>query len=211
MNYIICAVLGYLLGSIPTGYLVLKAERGIDITKSGSGNVGALNALEVSKSKIIGLLVLIIDALKGLLSVYLPILFFPFGFVMPAIALVFAVFSHCFNPWLSFKGGRGLATAAGGTILIFPILPAVWILIWLITFIWKKNVIISNITAIIISIIAILLSEEKDFRYSFPHSNSVSIVLFFAITLMMIIFIKHIEPLNEIIRNYKSSKRKNAK
>jgi len=211
MDYLICAVIGYLLGSIPTGYLILKREKGIDITQTGSHNVGALNALEVSNSKTIGFLVLIIDALKGLLSVYFSLLFFPYNFAMPAIALIFAVFSHCFNPWIGFKGGRGLATAAGGTILIFPVLPVYWIIIWVILYVLKKNVLFSNISAIIITFITILLSEELDYRYSFPHSNSVSIILFFASVLLMMIFIKHIEPLNEIIQNYKSNRRENAK
>ncbi len=209
MNYLICAAIGYLLGSVPTGYLILKREKGIDIRQAGSGNVGALNAMEVSNSKIIGLFVLIIDALKGLFSVYLAILFFPYDFVMPAIALTFAVFSHCFNPWLGFNGGRGLATAAGGTMLIFPVLPAVWIIIWVALFILKRDVHFANITAIILTFIAVMFSQEIDFRYSFPHSYSVSILLFFTSVLMMIIFIKHIEPLKEIIKNYKEAKGKN--
>ncbi len=209
MNYLICAVTGYLLGSLPTGYLILKREKGIDLRHAGSGNVGALNALEVSNSKLIGLLVLIIDALKGLLSVYISILFFPYDFVMPALALTFAVFSHCFNPWLGFNGGRGLATAAGGTLLIFPLLPAVWIIIWTALFILKKDVHLANITAIIITFVAVMFSQEIDFRYSFPHSNSVSMILFFTSVLMMIIFIKHIEPLKEIIKNYNAAKGKN--
>ena len=208
MSYLICAVTGYLLGSLPTGYLILKREKGIDIRHAGSGNVGAYNAMEVSNSKIIGLLVLIIDALKGLFSVYLAVLFFPFDFIMPALALTFAVFSHCFNPWLGFNGGRGLATAAGGTLLIFPILPAVWIIIWIALFILKKNILLANITAIIFTFIAVMFSQEIDFKYSFPHSNSVSILLFFTSVLMMIIFIKHIEPLKEIIKNNKAAKGK---
>ena len=208
MSYLICAVTGYLLGSLPTGYLILKREKGIDIRNAGSGNVGALNAMEISNSKIIGLLVLIIDSLKGLLSVYLSILFFPYEFALPALALTFAVFSHCFNPWLGFNGGRGLATAAGGTILIFPVLPAVWIIIWSVIFILKKNILLANITAIIVTFVAVLFSEEIDFRYSFPHSNSISMILFFTSVLMMIIFIKHIEPLKEIIKNNKAAKGK---
>ncbi len=209
MNYLICVVTGYLLGSIPTGYLILKRDKGIDIRQAGSGNVGALNAMETSGSKAIGLLVLFIDALKGLLSVYLSILFFPHDFTLPALALFFAVFSHCYNPWLGFDGGRGLATAAGGTILIFPVLPAVWLIIWSASFILKKNVHFANIMAIIVTFIGVFFIQEIDFRYSFPHSYSVSIILFFSSALMMLLFIRHIEPMKEIIINYKSVKRRN--
>ncbi len=114
MEYLISSVAGYLFGSLPTAYLVLKRSKNIDITESGTGNVGAMNSYEITNSKMIGILVFLIDALKGILSVILMKIIFPGEFVFPALALVFAVFSHCFNPWLKFKGGRGLATAAGG-------------------------------------------------------------------------------------------------
>ena len=100
MSYLYCSLIGYLLGSIPTAYIVLKRTQNVDITETGSGNVGAMNSFEVSNSKIIGILVFIIDALKGLLSVYLCLLLFPLNFIYPALALFFAVFSHCFNPWI---------------------------------------------------------------------------------------------------------------
>ena len=131
MEFLFSALIGYLLGSFPTAFLILKKSKGINITERGSGNVGAMNSFEVSNSKVIGLVVLVIDALKGLLSVYLPLLFFQVNFMPPAIALFFAVFAHCFNPWLNFKGGRGLATAAGGASLLFPFALVVWGILWL--------------------------------------------------------------------------------
>ena len=66
MQYLISIIIGYLLGSIPTAYLLLKITKGIDIRKSGSGNVGAFNSITTSKSKFIGLVVLLIDFSKGL-------------------------------------------------------------------------------------------------------------------------------------------------
>lgn len=204
MNYLLSSLIGYFLGSFPTAYVILQKSHGIDITKSGSGNVGAMNSYEVTNSKITGLLVLFIDALKGLLSVYLVILIYPGNFTLPAISLTFAILSHCFNPWLKFKGGRGLATSFGGSILIFPLLPIVWILIWSIVYLFRKEIIISNFAATISTFILILLSYNISLRYSFPHADSVSSVLFFTTAMLIIIFIKHIDPLNELIRNYKS-------
>jgi len=75
MNYVYSAILGYLLGSIPTAFILLKKSKSLDIRKKGSGNVGALNAYEVSNSKSIGILVLIIDFSKGLISYLLAVLF----------------------------------------------------------------------------------------------------------------------------------------
>jgi glycerol-3-phosphate acyltransferase PlsY len=63
-DFIYSAISGYMIGSIPTAYIFLKKAKSLDIRKNGSGNVGALNAYEVSNSKLIGVLVLIIDLLK---------------------------------------------------------------------------------------------------------------------------------------------------
>jgi glycerol-3-phosphate acyltransferase PlsY len=109
MEFLLSTSIGYILGSFPTAFLLVKIFRGIDITKNGSGNVGALNTIRTSKSKLIGLSVLLIDAFKGALSVFIPLILFPETFIFPALAMLFAVFAHCFNPWLDFKGGRGLA------------------------------------------------------------------------------------------------------
>jgi glycerol-3-phosphate acyltransferase PlsY len=201
MKYIICAVIGYALGSIPTAYLVLRKAKGIDITNTGTGNMGAMNSYEVTNSKMIGILVLLIDALKGLLSVYIPILIFRGEFAYPAIALIFAVFSHCFNPWMQFKGGRGLATSLGGTILLFPFIPIIWITIWILMYVIKRDISIGNIWATILSLVVILSGNDIIYYYSFPRADSMSSLMFFSSALLLIIFIKHIEPLLEIINN----------
>jgi len=69
MEYFLSLLTGLLLGSIPTAYIILKKYRNIDITSGGSGNVGAMNSLRVSKSKFLGATVFIIDFLKGFLTV----------------------------------------------------------------------------------------------------------------------------------------------
>lgn len=201
MEYLISAVIGYLLGSIPTAYLIVKKNKGIDITSTGSGNVGALNSFEVSGSKYIGLLVLIIDALKGLLSVYLCLLFFPLNFVYPSIALFLAVFSHCFNPWIGFKGGRGLATAAGGTALLFPYALFLWILLWVIAFAIRRDELWANIWATPISLIIIFITPFTAIKYSFPKAATEGELILFSMALLVIIFVKHIDPLKDIIKN----------
>jgi len=199
MNYFLSFVLGYLFGSIPTAYLILKKNNGIDITNSGSGNVGAMNSYEVTNSKKIGLIVLIIDFLKGLIPVLILKILFKDEFIYPALAIIFAIFSHCFNPWLRFKGGRGLATAAGGAIILFPFLLIVWIILWLLVYLIKKDILIANILSTILSLFAVYFIKTIDLQFAYPKYADINELIFLTTAGLLIIFIKHIEPLKEII------------
>lgn len=198
MQFLISAVLGYLSGSIPTAYLLLKRKKGIDITNAGSGNVGAMNSFEITGSKKIGFTVFIIDFLKGLLPVLLSFLLFDRVFIFGAITLVFAVLSHCFNPWISFKGGRGLATAAGGSIIIFPYLLVMWIISWIILYAIKRDILYANVFTNILTLLILFITYKFAYNYAYPEPASVGELLLFASTGLIIIFIKHIEPLKEI-------------
>ena len=201
MYYLLSAIIGYLLGSIPTGYLILK-KQGINIMTSGSGNVGAMNTFDITNSKVTGLLVFFIDAIKGLLSVYTPLLLFPFGFGYPAIALLFAILSHCYSPWIKFKGGRGLATSLGGTILIAPFIPALWLLTWILIYLIKRDILLGNILATILALLIILTFPDSVYKFSFPKAESISSLMFFSTSLLIIIFIKHIDPLMELLTKF---------
>ena len=124
----------YLLGSIPTGFLVAKAK-GIDIRTVGSGNIGATNAFRVL-GRPAGIMVLAADFLKGLLACgVLPWLLFHTGEfeearVGPEIAAGFcAILGHNFTVWLGFKGGKGIATSAGVLTALVP-----WALLTILTF-----------------------------------------------------------------------------
>jgi glycerol-3-phosphate acyltransferase PlsY len=206
MNYLISSVVGYLLGSIPTAYLILKKMKDVDITTSGSGNVGAFNSFKISRSKIIGLTVLFIDFIKGVFSVLIPVWIFPADFTLPALALLFAVKSHCFNPWIEFKGGRGLATAAGGAAVIFPYLLLVWCILWVIFYLMKKDIIISNISATLFSLIIVYTTGEIAIKYAYPSPPGLPVLILVTTSVLMIIFIKHIEPLKEFIIEQKTKR-----
>jgi glycerol-3-phosphate acyltransferase PlsY len=105
------ALAAYLLGSIPTGYLVAKA-RGIDIRSVGSGNIGATNAFRVLGAPA-GVAVLLVDAIKGFAACR----FIAFGpnptETLHMVAGIFAILGHNYTCWLKFKGGKGIATSAG--------------------------------------------------------------------------------------------------
>ncbi len=206
MEYLICSVIGYLLGSFPTAFLLLKKTKGVDITKNGSGNVGAFNSLRISKSKLIGLSVLIIDFGKGALSALIVIWIYPPDFILPALAVMFAVFSHCFVPWLYFKGGRGLAAAAGGSIIIFPFLLVVWLILWIIFYLMKRDIIFSNIGATVLSLLIVYTSADVAIKYAYPQPVEKSILILISAAVLIIIFIKHIEPLKKLIDEAKTKR-----
>ncbi len=115
---ILSFILGYLLGSVPTGLLVAKA-RGVDIQKAGSGNIGATNVLR-SVGLIPALVVVIADPVKGMLAVLIPTMLnvSPWGIALAGLA---AVLGNNFNIFLGFKGGKGIATSLGVFLLISPL------------------------------------------------------------------------------------------
>ncbi len=122
-------VLAYVLGSIPFAYIFVKAAGRGDVRQVGSGNVGATNAMRAAGWRW-AVLVALLDVGKGVLAVALmrQVTANP---AWAAAAGVMAVVGHCFPVWLSFQGGKGVATAAGafGTIALVPIgaVAVVWI------------------------------------------------------------------------------------
>ena len=207
MEYLISSIIGYLFGSIPTAYIFLKKTKGLDITSEGSGNVGAMNSFEITNSKLIGISVFFVDFIKGIASVLVPQLLFPGVFIFAAISLLFAVFSHCYNPWLKFKGGRGLASAAGGAAFLFPFLLVVWGVLWVIFYIMRKDILFANISSTVFSILVVFGTSDIAVKYAFPKPVNIPELMLISIAVLMIIFIKHIEPLKELIASYKSISR----
>ena len=136
MTLVLCALVGALIGSVPVAYLVVKRLHGLDVHMAGSGNVGASNAYRTSGSRRTGIVVMALDALKGIAAVaagwaLAMTLGAASAFWPMSLALLGAVTGHNYNPWLSLKagrlaGGKGLATAAGGFLLLMPLLVPVW-------------------------------------------------------------------------------------
>ena len=212
MNYFIVAVISYLFGSIPTAYLLIKYKYNKDIREEGSGNVGTLNSFEVSKSKLIGLITLTVDFSKGLISVLIAKNIDGNNFSLVIVALIFAVLGHCFNPWLKFKGGRGLATAAGGAIIFSPAILIIWLVLWIIAYIFKKNVHFANISAIVLSL-ALALDSAKFFnKFTFPPAGHLYQFQIGISILFIILLIKHWEPIKTLFKTNKEKIREhNAK
>lgn len=120
---------GFALGSVPFGVLIAK-RRGVDIREKGSGNIGATNVARVIGIGP-GLLVLVLDALKGVAAVMLAQRFCGFDWV-EALAGFAAILGHCFSPLLAGKGGKGVATALGVFAVLSPALALVGIAVFLV-------------------------------------------------------------------------------
>jgi glycerol-3-phosphate acyltransferase PlsY len=118
-----------MIGSIPFGWIIYRLTEKKDIRGEGSGNIGAANVYRL-KGKLYGIAVLLLDASKGVISVLLSKYLFKEQFFW-ALSALLAVSGHIFSPFLSFKGGKGVATSMGALALlsyktflitIFPVL-----------------------------------------------------------------------------------------
>ncbi|KPK41849.1 MAG: hypothetical protein AMJ78_04370 [Omnitrophica WOR_2 bacterium SM23_29] len=154
MLLVLSLLISYLIGSMPTSYILGKAMRGIDIRQFGSGNVGATNVYRVV-GKLPGILVLIIDIAKGLICVTLianlclrlGISINPENYRL-ALGLA-AVIGHDWTVFLKFKGGKGVATSSGVLIGIAPKIFLLGLLIWICVFLWKRYVSLASITSVV--------------------------------------------------------------
>lgn len=162
-SYVIAALAAYLLGSIPTGYLVAKAK-GVDIRSVGSGNIGATNVFRIL-GKSAGIFVLLADAAKGFLACWLlPILFFHSIAQEPAsladrvdplkyyewfsiIAGIAAILGHNYTCFLKFKGGKGIATTAGVLIALAPKPLLIVFVIFVLVLVTTRYMSLASITA----------------------------------------------------------------
>jgi glycerol-3-phosphate acyltransferase PlsY len=130
-------ILAYLVGSIPFGLLLAKYIGKVDVRKEGSGNIGATNVLRVLKdknpslAKKLGGTTLLLDALKGILVLFIGHLLGASEATMWGIA-VFAVIGHCFSIFLLGEGGKGVATGLGVLAYMIPTAAIIGIVTWLI-------------------------------------------------------------------------------
>lgn len=118
MSIFLTAAISYLLGSIPFGFILVRIFRGQDVRLTGSGNIGATNVARSSPA--LGVLTLVLDALKGLAAVALTRAFLPGRNVLAGLAALLAIVGHMFPIWLKFRGGKGVATALGSFALLAP-------------------------------------------------------------------------------------------
>jgi acyl phosphate:glycerol-3-phosphate acyltransferase len=155
VGYILTLLLAYLLGSIPTGFLVAKA-RGVDIRTVGSGNIGATNVFRIL-GRTAGAFVLLADAAKGWVAVFFLARWISAWLYPDAgptalewfrlAAGVAAILGHNYTCWLHFKGGKGIATSAGVLVALVPGALLIALVIWIVVFALSRYVSLASISA----------------------------------------------------------------
>ncbi|MFZ1978373.1 MAG: glycerol-3-phosphate acyltransferase [Bacteroidota bacterium] len=182
---------GYLVGSIPTAYLIVLFKWERDVRKAGSGKVGAFNAYNVSQSKSTGIIVGVLDGLKGFLVALAVGQVFGYGFWLQAVALLGTIIGHNYPIWLRFRGGRGLAPAAGGLCAIGISYTLVWSAVWYAAFRSSKQIIPANLTAIIASPFILLILPGKWLEFLMIRNISAGQYRLFAFLISAVHLLSH--------------------
>jgi glycerol-3-phosphate acyltransferase PlsY len=172
----------------------------VDIRRAGSGNVGALNSYEVTRSRLIALLVLAIDLLKGILAVRIAGLIAPAsGFDGAALSGVAAVAGHNFPVWLGFRGGRGLATAGGVLLVLCWPLVVCWGVGWSVGFLITRGVNPANAVASLLMFALVLATPESVLRGFLPACTSKVSLTIWSGLLVGLVLAKHYQPVKEYV------------
>ena len=181
MDYIITALISYLFGSIPFGYLFTKILLKKDIRSVGSGNIGATNVLRTG-NKSLGYLTLILDIAKAVV----PVIYIKFNYPdLVYISALCAFLGHLFPIWLKFKGGKGVATFVGILISINIYYALVFGIVWTLTFLISRYSSLSSLFASISIPIYLLIINQSN-------------IIFFII-MFVLIFYTHRENIKRLI------------
>jgi len=152
-------IAAYLVGGIPFGLLLAKKFAGVDIKASGSGSIGATNVLRVVKetnpslAKKLGIATLALDAIKGVAVLLVASLLGMSESTLWAIG-VLAVIGHCFSPYLSLEGGKGIATGMGVMMFMLPLETLIALLVWGVLAKTIKISSVSSLTGVLVLLIS---------------------------------------------------------
>jgi glycerol-3-phosphate acyltransferase PlsY len=157
LGYILTVIAGYLLGSIPTGFLVAEA-RGVDIRTVGSGNIGATNVWRTYGARY-GVPVMLADTLKGFVPALLGTHYA--GPLAGVLAGGAAMLGHWRPLFLRFaRGGKAVATCGGAFLAVAPVVGGIGLLVWIVTFaLFRYASVASIVAALSLPVAAVLLHE----------------------------------------------------
>ena len=187
------AIIGYVLGSLPFGYLVARTH-GVDIFKVGSGNPGATNVKRSLGAKA-GNTVLVLDVLKGAAATawpLLPMVAAPRPMVLALIGVVMAVVGHSFSIFTKFRGGKGVATAAGGLVVLMPVACAIAGATWVVVFFAFRYVSLASILGAVAVITA---------SWLLPYHVAISVI---ASVLGGFVILRHHENIKRLLNGTES-------
>lgn len=194
----------YLIGSVPSAYLLVKYRYGKNLLKEGTGNIGAMNTYDVTNSKSDGIIVLTIDLLKGLI----PVLWFLYmsGYPPESVLIpsVFLLAGHNFSVWLKFKGGRGLATGAGMMLAVNFAVVLLWLMFYGILKKIVKNLHIACVIALIMLPLSLIFLQQFVLKFSNPvlpdNDDQLRFLFSYCSSICILILIKHIDPVTDLIK-----------
>ncbi|HEY2546467.1 MAG TPA: glycerol-3-phosphate 1-O-acyltransferase PlsY [Candidatus Acidoferrum sp.] len=182
----------YLLGSIPFGILMGKVFGAADIRKTGSGNIGATNVARVA-GPLAGILTLLLDAAKGAFAVVLAARLSDQSSTWMMIAGLCALIGHCFPIWLGFRGGKGVATAAGIFLVLCPPAFLGSIILFVLVVIYWRFVSLGSISA------AAAMPLLIYFLWA-PHHAPPYVVTFGSLAAAMLIVYKHDANIQRLVQ-----------
>jgi glycerol-3-phosphate acyltransferase PlsY len=189
-DFILAAIIAYLLGSIPFGLLLTRAAGLGDIRKIGSGNIGATNVLRTG-NKPLAAATLVLDALKGTVAVLVARYFW--GEDAAFVAGIFAFLGHCFPVWLGFRGGKGVAVMIGVLLgLCWPV-GLIFCAVWLVIAFAQKYSSLSALTAAVTAPIFAYVAGLLDWTADGGKLAAVAAVL------ALILIIKHRANIQRLI------------
>jgi len=195
-------LISYLLGSIPWAFIIVKLFYSEDLGQKGTGNIGAMNSYDITGKKWIGIAVFILDCIKGIAAILLARLISNDNVLIISLAGFFVILGHNFSVFMKFKGGRGLSSAVGVSLMVNPLLLIIWASVWVIEFLLiKKDVHIANTAAtVFMPAILIIIPEYLVLNLMFIPNFSKEMLIFLTIAISILILIRHIKPIYELIR-----------
>src|SRR5579863_3390332 len=184
-------VAAYLLGSIPFGLLLARVFGGLDVRKAGSGNIGATNVAR-SAGTLAGILTLVLDAAKGAFAVVLAARLSGDSATWMMIAAMASLVGHCYPIWLNFRGGKGVATAAGFFLVLAPMAFGIAITIFILVAVFTRFVSLGSISAAAAMPLLIYLLWA-------PHHAPPPMVTFGALAAAVLIVYKHDSNIQRLV------------
>ena len=181
----------YLLGSIPFGLLVAKVFGRGDVRKEGSGNIGATNVSRVA-GPLAGILTLLLDGAKGAAAVLVAGRYSNDSAMWMVIAGLAALVGHCFPVWLKFKGGKGVATAAGVYLALCPPAFLAGLILFLLVAGFSRYVSLGSVAA------AVAMPLLMYFLWA-PHHAPPPVITFGALAVAVLIVYKHDGNLQRLV------------